>query len=345
MRYYKIQIDDGILPLQIWSSLIVSSASNFIPPSVGVGATNPGALNIEFDMMLTTAQTAGTENVNLRIWGAGLDLINKAAQYNGKYITVEAGMMRGLPLANAQVNAPIKRNGQILTGTIKQAYGNWQGVDQTLDFIIMAGGNPNTTALQTTESSGTISVLPNGNVTNAAIGVLQNSLGIKNVTPLTSLLIAPNGLIFKFDGVIDFAQQLNKQTIPLMGNNLANPYTGLQIYNTSEMCYLYDNYNPSGNPKAIEFADLVGQPTWLGLLELQIKTILRSDINTGDTIDLNALINSSIPSYITVKSQAWLKNNIAFNGLGFVQSVRHVGNFRQPDGNSWVSIITVALLS
>src|ERR1700752_2385438 len=119
MRFYDIKITDpksGKL-IQQFTSLNT------------LGQTIPGALNVELDIpVFRMAEPAGAAYV--RVWGISIKDIGQAFDLNGKNIEVSAGMAKGLPLANP------KQSGLILQGTIQQAFGNWQGFDQTLDFVV-----------------------------------------------------------------------------------------------------------------------------------------------------------------------------------------------------------------
>src|SRR4029077_7632855 len=64
-------------------------------------------------------------------WGISREEISQAMSLTNKWITVYGGMRKGLPLANPeQSQVPMVR------GYIQQAYGNWQGTEQTLNLII-----------------------------------------------------------------------------------------------------------------------------------------------------------------------------------------------------------------
>ena len=103
------------------------------------GLFHPAAQNIEFDF-LTSVDDIPLGGSSLRIEGISLEDVQYGQQFgaqliNGQYkdgydIRVYGGMGKGLPLANPA------QQGLILSGTIFQSYGNWQGTDMTLDFVI-----------------------------------------------------------------------------------------------------------------------------------------------------------------------------------------------------------------
>jgi len=96
------------------------------------GITDPGALQIDFDFpSYPFALSQGAQRI--KISGVGLKMIGQAANLAGMNFSMKAGMAPGLPLANPA------QAGLVLQGNIFQAYGNWQGVSQTLDLIVNPG--------------------------------------------------------------------------------------------------------------------------------------------------------------------------------------------------------------
>ncbi|HHH0130420.1 TPA: hypothetical protein ACPZFO_004667, partial [Yersinia enterocolitica] len=63
--------------------------------------------------------------------------------------------------------------------------------------------------------------------------------------------------------------------------------------------------------------------------------VMRADIQVGDHI----LMPKKSRPMIQASSFSQFRNDSAFTGEFIVQSVRLVGNSRQPDANSWVTII------
>jgi hypothetical protein len=84
---------------------------------------------VEFDFPVTSeASTAGMGN--LIIWGIDIKDVSQASDFRDKFIKMEAGMTKGLPLENANLS------GIIRAGSIIKSWGNWQGLNQTLNFEI-----------------------------------------------------------------------------------------------------------------------------------------------------------------------------------------------------------------
>ena len=88
------------------------------------------------------------------------------------------------------------------------------------------------------------------------------------------------------------------------------------------------------SPKMIQFTDLVGQPTWIAPLTIQVKVVMRGDLAVNDIIMLP-------PTQVvtTAAAQSGIQGPLTFSGSFQIASLRHVGNFRAPDGAAWVTII------
>ena len=82
--------------------------------------------------------------------------------------------------------------------------------------------------------------------------------------------------------------------------------------------------------KKIAFQDMLGQPTWLAFNLIQVKLVMRGDLNLGDQVTLP-------PSLATTTQQALLRyrDKTTFSGNYQIQAIHHYGNFRQADAMSW----------
>ena len=88
-------------------------------------------------------------------------------------------------------------------------------------------------------------------------------------------------------------------------------------------------------PKQIDFIDLIGQPTWLQPRTVSIKTVMRADLTMGQSILLpKAVVTNTAAAATSIANQ-----QPSFQGSYDINSLRHVGNFRQPSADSWVSVI------
>src|SRR5579872_3427712 len=124
MRFYRIEFAraDGT-PFYLRSlngQVLTSLAPN--------GRFNPGALQVELNIPLYP-QHAASPGAAIKVFGIGLQDIQRQQDFNDLTIKVYGGMSKGLPLATPN------QAGLLMQGTIYQAYGNWVGVEQSLAFF------------------------------------------------------------------------------------------------------------------------------------------------------------------------------------------------------------------
>ena len=114
----------------------------------------------------------------------------------------------------------------------------------------------------------------------------------------------------------------------------------MTIYPASNNQFNVQDWNEPGAAaqtakKNVSYQDLIGQPTWIDAPTISFKTVMRADINVGDYIKLPNTVATSTPQSVIGTP---LRNRPTFQGLFQVQIVRHLGNFRQPDAASWVTV-------
>jgi hypothetical protein len=282
------------------------------------GATIPGALNIELDVPLYDFASP-TGAAVLRVWGVGLRQIGQSSDLNGKTIQIYAGMAKGLPLANPA------EAGLILQGTIFQAFGNWQGVNQSLDFVIY----PETGSA---DSPMNIVIDWKAGITldQAIASTLKTAFPSYTQTiKISPKLVLPSDEPGYHQTLGQFARYINEISKKIIGGT----YSGVRMVIKNGSFYVYDGTTTT-TPKAIAFTDLIGQPTWIDLATVQIACVLRADIQVGDYISL-----PQTQTVVSAQSYSTYRNTLVFQGTFQVNYVRHVGNFRQPDGTSWITVI------
>jgi hypothetical protein len=343
MRYYSLSLTDPATGF-LWSQdpnsgkLLKAAASG--SPSAATftsfvnGRTIPGALNVEFSLPVTVQHTP-QGNALIRVWGVGLQAIGQQAQLAGQNFVLNAGMQKGLPLANPA------QQGLLAQGRIFQAFGNWQGVDQTLDLICLPGPpapsggisfswKPGTPLAAALYSALTQAFAPGYSVT-------------VNITPNLQPRSLASGC---YKSLPAFAQALQQYTQPL-GAALpggAN-YPGVVISVSGNRIAVADG-SVVQKTVSLAFQDFIGQPTWISALEVTFKTILRADINVIDNVTFPAGI---IPPYALTTPEAAIPNApsrsvSAFQGKFQVREVHHYANFRQPDPDSWNTTFTAFII-
>ena len=313
MRYYEIVISDATSgkPIKTYSSLLAN------------GQNNSGALTVEMDIPLY-AMASPMGAAYLKLWGIGLQDIAQGSKLNGQSIRVSAGMSKGLPLANPA------QSGLVLEGTIFQAYGNWQGENQSLDIVCYpyAGTIGNTANLVLNWKAG----MPLGTA-------IANTLAVAFPQYKTTINISPK-LVLSHDEpgfygtLVQFAQYVKQVSQTIVGGT----YSGVSMLVKNNQIIVYDGTTTS-TPKQLVFTDMIGQPTWIGPQTINVRLVMRGDISVGDYVKLP-------PGSVTITTQAsqpQARNSSAQQGVFQVTVVRHIGNSRQADANSWVTSIDAVI--
>lgn len=281
------------------------------------GVYDPGALNIELDIpVVEMAIPAGGGFV--RIWGVSIESIAQGANLNGQRIVVFGGMSKGLPLANP------KQQGMLLQGIILNAFGNWQGTTQTLDMIVQFDG-------------GTITDPKNIVLTWAAntklADAIRATLSVAFPAYTANISISDNLVLAHdepgyYQTIGQFAQYVRQVSQSIIGGD----YPGVSITVRDREFIVFDGTTPT-TPRQIAFTDLIGQPTWISLFQVNFKTAMRGDLTVGDYIKM-----PPGQQMLTPRSYSQFRQGSVFQGTFQIDKVRHVGNLRQPDANSWVTV-------
>lgn len=311
MRYYEI-------------SLAATSGTNLptLFSSHPNGQYDPGALNVMFDMPILAYDTpAGGQTIQIE--GIPLSSLSQAKQYAGMNVIVKGGMKKGLPLANPA------QSGVLTAGQVFQSWGNWQGTEMVLNLMLMpsnftmdAPGNFMFTWLAGQSLSDALKsmfsiVFPNYPVSiNVGSNIVLNHDYVDRKSTLEGIAMALG----------DTTEKIFKQrvTITMQGGRIV-------VYDAT--------YKPS--PIQIAFTDLIGQPTWLEQKTMQLQTVMRADLQVGSLITMPkdfknapgfiATMGSSLPS--SNKYESAFQNNFT------VTEIRHIGNYRSPDGTTWATVI------
>lgn len=333
MRYYRLDLSrsDNAQPL-----LLASLGGQPITSLLPNGLVNPAALNVEFDIPVIN-YTPGAQNKSayFRVWGIGLKDLTQALTLapsldparGGVNVKLLAGMSKGLPLANPA------QQGLIMSGGILQAWGNWEGTVQTLDFIfgpVIPQGNSPAAGTNTFP----FSWLAGTPLKVALSETLSNAFpGQKQIINISQNLILPSNEYGFYKSVTEFTSYINDRTKALLGNN----YAGVSIVSNGQIVTCYDGTVAPAKQdvKAISFQDMIGQPTWLSVNTIIVKLVMRGDLAVSDVIQL--------PASLTTQTQQSMLNyadRSTFTGKFRIQEIEHFGNFRQPDAASWNTTVT-----
>jgi len=225
-----------------------------------------------------------------------------------------------------------KKAGVLITGIIFQSFGNWTGTEMTLDFVILpstfTNDNPGNFVLNWKQ----------GDELSVA---LKQTLSVAYPSMPINIHIK-NGLVNAYDYthfcptldqlgqvVGDFTEDTFKNRV-----NIAIQAGQITVYDSS--------YKPG--PIQLNFNDFVGQPTWINPQIIQVKTVMRADLQIGSIVTMPQGLQNA-PGIITATSSSLpssIKYQSSFTGTFTVNEIRHIGNFRSSDSGSWCSIFNMS---
>lgn len=303
-------------PLKLWTSY----------PS---GIPDPGALNVELDLSVAPyAQPIGNSTVTIH--GISLEDIRQATQFAGQYMAVYGGMKDGLPLATAS------QSGLLISGLILQSFANWVGTEMNINFVLNA--------------STFIFAKPGNFVFNWGKGqslktAIDTMLNVAYPTAARYINISAN---YQTSAPVVHAVGTLAQMSSFLESHTKTPKSvGVSISVQADGSILVVDGTVKEGVVQIVFNDLIGQPRWVGGADssnsyvMQFVTPMRADIQVGSLISMPAGL-PNLPGAVTLQPGAnplnLLNLQTAFNGQFMVQKVRHIGNFRDPDGQAWSTV-------
>jgi hypothetical protein len=331
LRYYDLTISGA-----------TGSQSKFHFSSLDAnGVFNPGALNIEIDAEVWNQ--GAPNNASVVIWGIpltpsfGYPGISQASDLNHATIKLYAGMSAGLPLAQPAQQGPV------LQGQIFQAFGNWIGTAQTINLVVTADGTMQATPGSTAPGQ-IILAWPKGTLISVAI---QQALSAYYPTGqvikviLGQDLVATRDVLGFYDTLTEFSQTIWEYSF----DAVKTPgYLGITIIpQPNGIILVTDGGSPatSSPTTLLNFFDLIGQPTWIAPNTVQFQTVLRGDLGIGAYVKFPQLQATSTAAEFGNQ----VNDKAAFQGTFWINYVRHVGNFRQPAAESWITTFNAVATS
>ena len=326
MRSYSVQIT----PVKSSSPITFNSQSV-------LGVDNYSCLRLDLDVFQTWYhQPAG--NSHIKLWGVDLkDLGQKAGfnpvkqasglGYDYAKIQIGVGMSKGLPFANPN------QAGVIVNGSILQSFSTWQGTEVGLDIVLIpAQVNPNAVA------NITMAWDKGQTLTEAVTQALKNAYGANtNISgSFSSNLVYTEDAKGQFTSFIAFAKKVQEISRWI---NPSPTYFGASITATSQGFLLSDSTIAPTGTKQIAFTDVIGNLTWIDIATIQARVTMRADLNVGDYITFQ----NHIPVNNVINNNSQFRNNLAFNGSFMINKLHHIGSSRQPNGDSWVTVIDAVM--
>ena len=330
MKYYRLEITDkdGNTPLDAVGNPIGPFDSSLTP-----GA----ALDIQFDALITGYDVV-MSGTNIAIYGIPVTMLRESAQLAGCQINLTAGFTAGLPLANPN------QAGLILSGQIYNPYANWLGTHQSLNLIV----NPSP---QLNDKGQATSITLDGKKGEKLSDVLTRALttaypGFTLEISISDLLVLVEDGVGVYNRLTQLAATLRSQSFSMINRE---DYTGVQMVMQNKTIRVFDNAQADGGGIQILPEELIGQPTWIGPVSVSFKCPMRASPRCGDTVVLPQNIISGPGELLAVNSErsySSLRTQVNFTGAFLITSVRHVGEYLNPDNsNSWVTIYEAVALA
>jgi hypothetical protein len=177
--------------------------------------------------------------------------------------------------------------------------------------------------------------LPNIPLSSAITETLSRAYPRANVRVLVSAALK---LAYQDAGIYQTMEQyagyLNKLSQSILGTS---GYLGVHISFDGNNINVWDGTLPVSNGD-ISYLELIGQPTWIGPVSINVKVVLRGGVPVGSEIILpDTLTGFGGPDAMLPMGAGGSdpRTNVTLPGAYLVTKVLHVGDFRNPDGGSW----------
>jgi hypothetical protein len=346
VRYYRIIItnDDGSIyrfkslgtaidPPSTLSSLLPGG-----PQNPAYGLTNPAALQIELDLPVSSYGDP-TGNALLTIHNLGIVDVSSAADLAGLNIQIFGGMAKGLPLANPA------QAGLLFEGHIFTSWGMWFNERQCITLNMTPGLLAANKKGPAVGSPNAPQNFPVAWKTGTPLGqAIAQTLSIAMPGMAQNINISPNIVLNhdsagQYQSLTQFAEAVDVVARSILGAG----YPGISVYVNGGTITVAD-MTATANVIKIAPQDIIGQPTWVQFNQISVQLVMRADIHNGDTITLPAIV---VQTGSGARS-AWQNipaNKLTFSGNFVVQQLRHLGNFRQEDGEAWNTTYTCNVAS
>lgn len=342
-RYYDIQIS---APVETSSSngfvagdqlansnqIVLAEWSSY--PNGVYGMPDPGALLVEMDLYVYTGKLSASQTAStVTIHGISLADIQQNTQFGGNYISIYGGMGGyGLPLTNPS------QAGLLMYGYIINSYANWVGTEMDISFVFSGSGQ----YTFSTPGNLVFTWLPGQSIQDAIAAMLL--VAFPNYYPIYNIV----GQHSTSSPVVHFSKTWSDMVsvINSVTSQQQQPGITLAIQGNNILVYDVTSNNPNKDKTQLNFTDLIGQPKWVGgdskgSFIMQFITVMRADIQVGSIVKMPAGLPytpGAVSTTAGTNPLGSLNLQAAFQGEFIVQSVRHIGNSRDPQGASWCSV-------
>jgi hypothetical protein len=276
-----------------------------------------GALQIELSAAVSLNADA-QEGTLLKIFGVPRKYLQQQYNLNECRIEVFAGMGKGFPLAKPQ------QRGMLLKGTILETSPILEQGNVILTLYITAN------VINTRKNPTDIFFkIRKGEQFDNAI---KNALSGNITVNISSRLVADYNIdkYFKtFEDFISYLKAVSKHTIK------DSNYNGIDATHRGGGIIITDFSSASGKTIKIDYSDLIGQPTFRSIGEIDARVVLRADIGIGDLVEFPDRMNVQFGQGFQLNA----RQQTTFKGTWQVTELHHIGSSRGDAGDSWVTVI------
>lgn len=338
MRYYTIEITAPKSSTSTSSTVKSSKALKFTTHPNGLqSAPDMGAMHVLFDLPVT-AFDSPQASFYVEIRGVDIATISQASNLQGYTVKIYGGMGKGYPLAKPE------QAGLLVVGSVFQAFGNWQDTNMSLNLLVQ----PFNTPINDENHPYLVWHWQKGQtITDAITQTFSAAMPSYKLdfSGIANNLVAGSVDVGFYPDIPSIAQVISDVT------TAANPdttYKGVKFFLRNGTFYFYDN-GTTRTPKPIQFEDMIGQPTWIGPGKIMMQTVMRADISMNDVVTMPSFnqngSNLTLAGYGTIaatqESGIMPDRKSLFQGNFTVTGIRHIGDSRNPDGASWVTVFNM----
>ena len=210
--------------------------------------------------------------------------------------------------------------------------GNWQGLEVTLDLIVAnslgSADNPKNFAFAWNQGQ---------TLTDMVTNILGQAYPGSTIEGSFSPdIVATHTLQGFYQNIRQFGQTVLNLSKSI---NASQTYLGASIVQRGNGFFLWDGTGSSDQPTEISFTDMIGNATWSAQALMTFKTVMRGDLACGMVIKMppgSNVINAQ-NTFTKFLDQSSFQNTFQ------IYSLRHVGDYRQADADSWCTVVQASL--
>lgn len=294
-----------------------------IGPFASKEAKNGAGLQITFDLPVIACDlNVAGGSVVLR--GVPVTMLHSCVNYYQARIELYAGWQKGLPLVNPE------QYGMILNGEVINAWANWQGTDQSLNFSV----NPSV-----------VYGIGKEPVKIAVSGRKGERLDVVLMRALKAAFPAKK-IITGIDTGLFLMEDLNAVEYKSMGElawslKRVDGWSAIEVSVQPDRIIVFDR-TYQGSAKTVAGTELIGQPTWIDQNTVSFKVPLRHDLAVSDIVSLPRALTTGDTGALTLNSAKARNKKFwdtpLFSGNFQLIAVRHLGDFRNQSADGWCTV-------